>query len=51
MLERLDSACEGCDRRLGEEQWRLTVETRGGIRHAYECRCGTVTITVVRDEN
>ncbi len=50
MLERLDFACEDCDRQLGTKEWRLAVETRGGVRHAYECRCGTVTITVVRDQ-
>jgi hypothetical protein len=48
MLEQLDRACEGCDRRLDDGQWRLAFETHGGVRHAYECRCGTVTITVAR---
>ena len=49
MLEQLACACEGCDRRLSEEQWRLSFDRGSQLRHAYECRCGTVTITVARD--
>jgi hypothetical protein len=51
MLERLARTCEGCDRRLEEADRRLTFEPeRGCVRHAYECRCGAVTITVARGE-
>lgn len=51
MLEQLvgDCACEACDRPLTEERRMLTMETSGGIRHAYECDCGAVTITLARD--
>lgn len=48
MLDRLGCTCEGdgCDRRLGEEQWRLSMTTPDGARHVYECTCGEVTVTV-----
>jgi hypothetical protein len=28
----------------------LTMSTPGGVRRAYECDCGSVTVTVVREE-
>lgn len=50
MLEEMLCTCEGlgCDRRLDDEHLMLAMETAGGQRRAYECPCGTVTITVVR---
>lgn len=50
MLEAMLSTCEGlgCDRRLDDENLMLAMETAGGERRAYECECGTVTITVVK---
>lgn len=45
---RLFVACEACDRALGPAECRLTYETPGGERRAYECACGAVTITVAR---
>ncbi|MFB6084440.1 MAG: hypothetical protein ABEJ94_09370 [Halorientalis sp.] len=48
MLEELSCTCDTCDRTLGEESRRLTYRTEGGERHAYECACGAVTITVAR---
>ncbi|MFB6093542.1 MAG: hypothetical protein ABEJ77_01185 [Halanaeroarchaeum sp.] len=46
MLADIACACERCDAPLGEEDRRLTMESAGGVRHAYECDCGAVTITV-----
>ncbi|WP_193767665.1 hypothetical protein [Halorientalis pallida] len=48
MIEELSCTCSGCDRELREESLRLTYRTDGGERRAYECACGTVTITVAR---
>ncbi len=50
MIEALRCTCEatGCDRELGESQLMLTMETDAGTRHAYECECGAVTVTVTR---
>ncbi|MFH5798093.1 hypothetical protein [Haladaptatus sp. DYF46] len=50
MIEALRCTCEatGCDRELGESQFMLTMETSAGTRHAYECECGAVTVTVTR---
>ena len=52
MLERLTSTCEGedCDRALDDEHLMLVMETESGTRRAYECDCGAVTITVVREQ-
>lgn len=46
MLGDLARACETCDRPLGAEEFALAFETVGGVRRAYECECGAVTITV-----
>ena len=50
MLEELTTACEGCDRPLDGDQLMLTMSTEGGVRRAYECDCGGVTVTVVRED-
>ncbi|WP_458206617.1 hypothetical protein [Haladaptatus sp. NG-SE-30] len=46
----LRCACEatGCEKRLGESNLMLVMETAGGTRRAYECDCGAVTVTVTR---
>ncbi|MGM0604394.1 MAG: hypothetical protein ACQETB_01850 [Halobacteriota archaeon] len=51
MLEELALACEspGCERSLGGRSHRLSITTAAGTRHAYECDCGAVTITVARE--
>lgn len=51
MLEQLTCACEadGCNTALGEEHLMLSMRTDGGTRHAYECDCGAVTVTVVQE--
>ena len=52
MLENCTLTCEaaGCDRPLDGEDPALVMETPAGRRHAYECACGAVTITVVRED-
>jgi hypothetical protein len=51
MLENLTSACEaaGCDRPLDDDALMLAMRTESGERRAYECACGAVTVTVVRE--
>lgn len=46
MLADLACTCERCEEPLGDEQLRLSMATPGGLRHAYECECGAITITV-----
>lgn len=48
MLERLSCTCEGCDRQLDDGTPELSFERDGCLRHAYECPCGAMTITVAR---
>lgn len=47
MLEDLTAACEGCERALGEPA--IVLRSDAGERRAYECSCGTVTVTVARE--
>ena len=53
MIEELRSgttaACDGpnCDRALGSAP-DLVFRTAAGERRAYECDCGSVTVTVAR---
>lgn len=49
MLADLAVACERCDAPLGEEDRQLTMRSAGGTRHAYECDCGALTVTVASD--
>ena len=51
MLNELTTTCEkdGCGRSLGEAEFMLAMESVGGTRRAYECACGAVTVTVVRE--
>ncbi|WP_168192928.1 MULTISPECIES: hypothetical protein [Halostella] len=50
MLERLSPTCEDgeCDRALSDDALMLEMERDGGVRRAYECDCGAVTVTVVK---
>ncbi|PSQ17492.1 hypothetical protein BRD00_07240 [Halobacteriales archaeon QS_8_69_26] len=52
MLDGLASTCEGsnCDRRLTEDRLMMEMRTDGGVRRAYECTCGAVTVTVATRE-
>ncbi|WP_199174835.1 hypothetical protein [Halegenticoccus soli] len=51
MLNDLACACEApeCGRPLSEESLMLVMRNAAGERRAYECDCGAVTITVVRE--
>lgn len=46
MLADLAVTCAECDAPLGDADRRLSMRTPEGVRHAYECGCGAVTITV-----
>lgn len=50
MLENLASTCENpdCGRPLDPTDCQLVYRTDAGTRRAYECACGTVTVTVCR---
>jgi hypothetical protein len=49
MQEQLSLACERCGRGLADDRFALSVTTDAGERRAYECACGAVTISVVRE--
>jgi hypothetical protein len=49
MIRELACACEECSRDLGQSEFMLALETPEGERRAYECACGAVTVTVVRE--
>jgi len=51
MLENLTSTCEaaGCDRPLDDDALMVAMRTEEGERRAYECACGAVTVTVVKE--
>lgn len=49
MIERLACCCENCERELTDERRALRFERGGCVRHAYECACGAVTVTVARE--
>jgi len=53
MLEGLEATCgDGdCDRPLTDDRLMIEMHTEGGIRRAYECRCGAVTVALVAPEN
>ncbi|MFB6081900.1 MAG: hypothetical protein ABEJ67_03670 [Halanaeroarchaeum sp.] len=46
MLADLAVVCERCDAPLREDHRRFSMTSPDGVRHAYECDCGAVTITV-----
>lgn len=48
MLEQLTARCQTCDRELTENCRMLTMTTEAGTRHAYECACGNVIVTVAK---
>ena len=45
----LECSTADCDRTLTEDRHMLTMETPDGVRRAYECECGAVTVTVLRE--
>ncbi|MFB6132729.1 MAG: hypothetical protein ABEJ44_04925 [Halanaeroarchaeum sp.] len=46
MLAEVPVASERRAPPLGDDHRRITVESAGGVRHAYECDCEAVTITI-----
>jgi len=48
MFEDLTATCRGCERSLTDPH--LVYRDEGGERRAYECACGTVTVTVAECE-
>ena len=46
MLADVAVTCTGCEGPLREADRGITMRTAEGVRHAYECDCGAVTITV-----
>jgi len=49
MLEELTATCEACDAALDDAAFGLAMDLGDGERRLYECDCGTVTVTVVRE--
>ncbi|WP_323675024.1 hypothetical protein [Halorubellus sp. PRR65] len=49
MLEELTATCEDCDADLNDAAFGLAMDLGDGERRLYECGCGAVTVTVVRD--
>jgi hypothetical protein len=49
MLERLTTTCEACDAGLDDDAFGLAMDLGDGQRRLYECDCGAVTMTVVRE--
>lgn len=50
MLDRLELTCEGpqCERELAAPDFRLSFAEGETVRRVYECRCGSITITLGR---
>ena len=48
MFEELACTCRSCERDLEDDALALGFRDDGGERRAYECACGTVTVTVAR---
>ncbi|MFB6085444.1 MAG: hypothetical protein ABEJ84_01345 [Halodesulfurarchaeum sp.] len=46
MLPDLSLTCTRCGDELEPPDRKLSMETAEGFRHAYECSCGAITITV-----
>ncbi|MFB6109820.1 MAG: hypothetical protein ABEJ60_02950 [Halodesulfurarchaeum sp.] len=46
MLPDLALTCTSCNADLTPADRKLTMRTPEGVRHAYECSCGAITITV-----
>jgi hypothetical protein len=49
MLPDLALTCTRCGDDLEPTDRKLSMETAEGFRHAYECSCGAITITVSSD--
>ncbi len=49
MLPDLALTCTRCGADLDAADRQLTMRTPDGLRHAYECSCGAITITVATE--
>jgi len=49
MLRDLSLTCTRCGASLDRTDRKLSMRTPEGLRHAYECSCGAVTITIDAD--
>lgn len=47
MLDALSATCDRCGDPLSIGGYAIEFATDAGVRRAYECGCGAVTITVV----
>jgi len=50
MLRDLSLTCTRCGTVLDRSDRKLSMRTPEGLRHAYECSCGAVTITIDADQ-
>ncbi len=50
MLPDLALTCTRCGDDLGPDDRKLSMQTPEGLRHAYECSCGGITITVAAEK-
>jgi len=46
MLQNVSLTCARCDADLDNGDRKLSMRTPEGLRHAYECSCGGITITI-----
>jgi len=49
MLADLALTCARCGADLAPSDRKLSMRTPDGLRHAYECACGGITITVAAE--
>ncbi|MFW6384323.1 MAG: hypothetical protein ACOCZC_02885 [Halodesulfurarchaeum sp.] len=49
MLRDLSLTCTRCEAPLAASDRKLSMRTPEGLRHAYECSCGAITITIDAD--
>ncbi|MBS3760651.1 hypothetical protein [Halodesulfurarchaeum sp.] len=49
MYPNLALTCTRCGADLASGDRKLSMRTPEGLRHAYECSCGAITITVSAD--
>lgn len=47
MLDALSATCDRCGDPLSNDGFAIEFATGAGVRRAYECDCGAVTVTVV----
>lgn len=52
MIDQHTARCTAscCDCKLTDDDRQMTMELDNGKRHAYECACGAITITVAKKQ-